>query len=34
LVAGLGELVFAAPGPDGRERYRVYRLVEPPEEDE
>lgn len=32
--AGLGELVFAAPGPDGRERYRVYRLVEPPEEDE
>lgn len=32
--AGLGELVFAAPGPDGRERYRVYRLVEPPEDDE
>lgn len=32
--ADLGELVFAAPGSDGRERYRVYRLVEPPEEDE
>jgi len=30
--------VFAAPGPDGRERYRVNRLDEPsverPEEDE
>jgi hypothetical protein len=32
--AGMGELVFAAPGPDGQERYRIYRLVEPPEEDE
>jgi len=32
--AGLGNLVFAAPGPDGRERYRVYRLVEPPDFDE
>ncbi len=30
--AGLGKLVFAAPGPDGRERYRVYRLDEPPPE--
>lgn len=29
--AGLGDLVFAAPGPDGRERYRVYRLFEPPD---
>jgi hypothetical protein len=27
--AGLGSLVFSAPGPDGRERYRVYRLTEP-----
>jgi hypothetical protein len=32
--AGMGELVFAAPGPDGQERYRIYRLVEPPEEDD
>jgi hypothetical protein len=30
----MGELVFAAPGPDGQERYRIYRLVEPPEEDD
>lgn len=32
--AGLGHLVFSAPGPDGRERYRVYRLAEPPDLDE
>ncbi len=32
--AGMGLLVFSAPGPDGRERYRVYRLTEPPEENE
>lgn len=31
--AGLGDMVFSAPGPDGRERYRVYRLVEPPDAD-
>lgn len=30
--AGMGELMFSAPGPDGQERYRVYRLVEPPDE--
>lgn len=29
--AGLGKVVYAASGPDGRERYRVYRLVEPPD---
>jgi hypothetical protein len=32
--AGLGYLVFSAPGPDGRERYRVYQLVEPPDLDD
>ena len=32
--AGMGVLVFSAPGPDGQERYRVYRLAEPPEETE
>ena len=32
--AGLGHLVFSAPGPDGRERYRVYQLVEPPDLDD
>jgi hypothetical protein len=32
--ANFGQLVFSAPGPDGRERYRVYRLVEPPDLDD
>jgi hypothetical protein len=31
---GLGVRVFSAPDVYGREKYRIYRLVEPPEEDD
>lgn len=31
---GLGVRVFSAPDVYGREKYRIYRLIEPPEEDD